>query len=475
MKWFWMLVAVAVLSSPGCVTKRVDLRRELGAFDVEIVTTPQGCRADEQDPCPYSTDPVTISVTIKALRPDGSIDTDFNDAVAISLVPAGMWPQDAQDVYPSPGGQQVLMVTLNQGVAENQPVSFRSAFGPIQLIVEDIGYRPRQVSNECLANGVDCPACWQGGSGLLPLGCFNQDDDNPAAGTGAVGVSRDLFFDNPRVADLQRVDEFHIDESPLAGFRVEVDGDDPLAFSDLSDCIDGQGDVRQLLVVTAVTNSGFYVTDVCNNGGPTLAPDTWREFGSIYAFNFNSPEGLRTGDCLLWFQGGQDDFYGFTELKNPAWSDPVCAPDQSGCMPACTAFLPEPAVLDAATINDDLSMEELESSLVAVQDGVIGRMEICDKNDNGQIDFDNQEENDCKRSCDRDPSCWVYESYTDYFQFTVNVDGAEVAVTLQGVVAFDPRDHQGQPISYVAGTLKHLSFGGPPWIVMPRNSDDFRE
>ena len=473
MKWFWTVAAL--LSTAGCVTERVDLRRDLGAFDVEVVATPQGCEATENDRCPFSMDPVTVSLTIRALRPDGSLDTDFNDMVAVTLVPSGMWPEDAHDTYSMPGGQQMRVVTLSQGIVENYPLSFRAAFGQVQIIVEDIGFRPKQVTNECLANGVGCPACWQGGTGMLPVGCYNQDDDNPESGTGAVGVSRDLFFDDPRIADLQRVDEFDIDESPLAGFRVQVDGDDPLDFTDLSDCIDGQGLVRQLLVVTAVTNAGFYVTDVCNNGGPVHAPDTWREFNSIYAFNFNSPEGLRTGDCLLWFQGGQDDFYGFTELKNPAWSDPVCDPNQSGCMPACTAFLPAPAVLDATTMDDDLSMEKLESSLVAVENGVVGRMEVCDKNDNGQIDFDNPEENDCKRSCERDPGCWVYESYSDYYQFTVNVDGAEVAVTLQGVVAFDPRDHQGETISYVAGTLKHLSFGGPPWIVMPRNSDDFRE
>ncbi len=459
----------------GCVTKTVDRRRDLGAFDVEVVATPQNCEATAADPCPFSMDPTSVTVTIRALRPDGSVDTNFNDTVAISLVPSGMWPQGAPNLYPIPGGRSVQIVSLHQGLLENQTLSFIAAFGEVQFIVEDLGYRPKTVSNECLANGVDCPACWTGGAGVVPEGCFNQDDDNPQPGTGAVGVSRSLFFDNPRVADLQRVDEFHIDESPLAGFRVEVDGDDPLLMQDLSDCIDGQGNVRQILVVTAVTNSGFYVTDVCNEGGPVHAPDSWRQFGSMYAFNFNSPEGLRTGDCLMWFQGGQDDFYGFTELKNPAWSDPVCAPDQAGCMPACTAFLPEPRVLDADTIGDDLAMEELESSLVAVENGVVGQVRVCDANDNGQIDFDIPEENDCKRTCERDPNCWVYESYTDYFQFTLNVDGTEVAVMLQGIVAFDPRDHQGESISYVAGTLKHLSFGGPPWIVMPRNSDDFQE
>ena len=60
------------------------------------------------------------------------------------------------------------------------------------------------------------------------------------------------------------------------------------------------------------------------------------------------------------------------------------------------------------------------------------------------------------------------------FWNTVNLGGAEIAVVTRGVVTFDPLMHQGQTIGYIAGTLKHLSFGGPPWILQPRDEDDFQ-
>ncbi len=457
----------------GCVTEIVDQTVEVRSYKLSIVGTPGSCAATSEDPCPYSEAPMTFHIDIVALRPNGSLATDYSGTVAVSLQPSGKWADGMEDIYPMPGGRLVHVVRLEAGEARNIPISFYSAFGEVQLVAEDLGYEPKVVSNECLSQGTDCPACWTGGSDLAP-GCFAQDDDNPNPGSGATGVSRDLVFAYPRIADLQRVDEFHTEESPLAGFRVRVEGDDPALFQDLSDCVDGQGAIRQLLVVNAVTTSGFFVTDVCNGGGPVHAPEDWFSFASIYAFNFHAPENLRTGDCITWLEGGQDDFYGFTELKNPAWSDPYCRPDVAGCPPACENLLPEPVELDAATLSDDFAMEQLESGLVALRNVVIGQHRECDTNGNGQIDFDIQEENDCKRQCERDPNCWVLESYHEYFQFTVNKEGAEMAVVLRGVVAFDPLEHEGETVGYVAGVVKDLSFGGPRWILLPRNSDDFQ-
>ncbi|MCD6499189.1 MAG: hypothetical protein J7M25_12935 [Deltaproteobacteria bacterium] len=475
MVWFSLLSFMTA----SCVVERDDHRRELTSFYVEVVAPPSGCQATEDDPCPFSLDPVTVHLKITALRPDGTMDTDYNDTVALALVPSGMWPNGTPDTYGLPGqvaGEQaVKIVTIQNGQGADVPVTFQAGFDVMQIMVEDLGYRPKQVTNECLTHGADCPACWSSGHAELGTGCLSTDDDNPEAGTGAVGVSRDFVFDTPTVADVQRVDKDHIDESPLSGYRVLIEGDNANDFSSLNDCVDGQGHTRALLVVTAVTTQGFYLTDVCNNGGPLLATDTWRDFGSIYAFNFNSPENLRTGDCITLLQGGEDDFNGFTELKNPAWSDPTCIDGQAGCPPACAQFLPEPLVLDGATIRDDFAMEKLEASLVAVQNVTVGHSARCDTNGNGQVDYDVPEEKQCKFDCEDDPACWVYETYTQYFQYTVDVDGQELAVVTQGVVPFDPNEHEGETISYIAGTLKQLSFGGPPWILLPRTADDFRQ
>jgi hypothetical protein len=453
------------------ITKK-DERKSPVSFVVEVASPPSGCEAVEGDPCPYSMDEVTIEINVIARGPNGGVDTDFDDTVMVSLVPSGILPREGQDVHTLPDGTKALAVPLTAGQATNVPVSFKAAFGSVQLFAEDLGYRPMLVTNECRANGVGCPACY--GYEVLPSGCLKPDDDNPHAGYGAAGVTRDMVFDYPTIADTQRVEDTPdaIDYSPLAGFRVHIDGNHPSEFADLSDCVSG-GVTRELMVVTAVTADGFYVTDVCNNGGPVHAPDTWRDFGSIFSFNFHAPEDLETGDCIEWLQGGSNDFYGFTELKNPAWSPPACLEGSEGCQPACLDFLPEPLVLDAQTLGDDYSMEMLEGSLVAVQGGTIGMAESCDFNGNGQIDFEDAAEKQCKYDCDDDPGCWLLESYRDYFQFTVSIGNAEIAVVTRGVVAFEPLEHQGETLQYVAGTIKHLSFGGPPWIMSPRNEDDF--
>jgi len=193
----------------------------------------------------------------------------------------------------------------------------------------------------------------------------------------------------------------------------------------------------------------------------------------MFAFNFHAPEDLVTGDCVTWVQGSVDEFYGFTEMKNPAWSSPVCMEDVSGCEPSCIGYLPEPRSLDSATLNNDYSMEMLEASLVAVENATIGYSTSCDFNGNGQIDFDDSEENNCKRNCEANYDCWVLEDYKNYFQFTVHVGEGKIAVILQGVVAFDPLEHEGETVSYIGGIVKHLSFARPPWQLYPRNEDDF--
>lgn len=467
------LFAIPLLSS-GCVTKENNIQTTPVSFAIEVVSTPTQCDALEESPCPFSMDTVTFHVDITAINSRGAPDTSYNDTVLLSLVPSGILPREGEGVYTLPDGRKAVAVPMTNGRATDVPITFKAAFGKVQFIVEDMGYRPIQITNDCQINGTGCPACW--GEGVLAQGCFQADDDNPKPGQGGAGVSKTLHFLNPTVADVQYVEDTPdaIETSPLGGFRVTVDGVSPNDLTDMSDCIDGNGDPRELLVITAVTSDGFFVTDVCNNGGPVHAPDTWRSFGSLFAFNFHAPDDLVTGDCVTWFQGGSNDFYGFTELKNPAWSSPVCLEGAAGCQPSCMDYLPEPFVLDAATLSNDYTMEGLESSLVAVENGTIGFSQSCDFDGNGQIDYEDQAEKECKYDCQDEADCWVLEDYKDYFQFTVHVGSGELALVLQGVVAFNPLEHEGENLSYVAGTIKHLSFGGPPWMLYPRNEGDFQ-
>lgn len=469
------LVAVSLLLSmvtASCVTKTEDLRTHTVSFKVTTVSHPAGCTGDQADPCPFSMDNIRFVFSIEALQGNGERAVEYNGTAIISLVPAGILPTPAEDQNVKKYlGQNVYIATLTEGIAENVEVDFHGAFGKIQFIVEDIGYTPSIIPLECVTNGTNCPPCFN--QDPLPSGCFSADDLDPSSGTGAAGVSDDLYFENPSIAQIQQVESVdEISNSPLEGFRITVDGNSPEDVGTFEGCIDNQGNVRELLVVTAVTNDGFNITDVCNNGGPFHSPDTWWQFASVYAYNFNTPENLFTGDCITFFQGGAEEFFGFTELKNPAWSDPVCLDEE--CTPACVDLTPPPVLLTAAMIRNDFTMEMLEAAVVAVEDAVVGHGLACDTNGNGSVDWEIDEERDCYYDCSDDPSCWSLESYSDYFQYTVNVNGAEIAVVTRGIVNFDPLENEGSVISYIAGTIKHLDFGGPPWILQPRNEEDFQ-
>jgi len=45
-------------------------------------------------------------------------------------------------------------------------------------------------------------------------------------------------------------------------------------------------------------------------------------------------------------------------------------------------------------------------------------------------------------------------------------------VSAGSVPDFDPLEKQNQPLDRVVGTLRHLSFGRPAWILEPRRPGD---
>jgi hypothetical protein len=103
----------------------------------------------------------------------------------------------------------------------------------------------------------------------------------------ALGTSSTIYFQNPRLRDVQQPLTSR-DSSPLEGSVVVIDRGDNY--------------------VVHVSNSGFFVVD---------REDT--EYNSIFAFNFSRPEGVRRGDKLLRFGGNVVEFLGYTELGFPLW------------------------------------------------------------------------------------------------------------------------------------------------------------
>ncbi|MBU1238758.1 hypothetical protein KJ865_03530, partial [Myxococcota bacterium] len=214
-----------------------------------------------------------------------------------------------------------------------------------------------------------------------------------------------------------------------------------------------------------------------NVGDPIVS-----DYASLYIYNFNTPEDMFKGDCLLMFQGALDEFQGFTEMKNPFWTVDWCtdAEEAEGwCTveePKCRHLIPDPVELTGADLDDPIAMEKLESALVRVTN-VTASSEFrpCDLNGDGMIDYDNYEEDQCKENCGDEVNCVVKEDFEQYFTWTVDLDGVEVGVVTRGIVDFDPEATAslGANVYSITGTLKHLSFGSPAWIITPRDQDDF--
>jgi len=453
------LLLLSLFSLVFACTETVTLTRDVLSFEVTFATAP-ACGLESDDACEFSLaeDAFTARVRIRALNENLETASTFYNSVVVTTVPSGMF-MSGPDVHLLPDNRKVLVLAMNAGVWEGD-ITFRGSFGELRLMVEDMGYEP--------APNAATAAC----ASLFPAqGCYAPDDDNPLPGTGAVGVTDAIYFDNPRLSDLQRPwDESLVtnnskdkEASPLAGFRVTVDGD---PYRGTAACAPGE----RRLVVTAISVAGFNMSDVCDPAFP--------DYAHLYVYNFSTPEETSRGDCILSIQGGIDEFQGYTEMKNPLWEVDRCAEGDAFCTvgePKCTAFLPAPAEITATTLGSLLTMEKLESGLVEVNN-VTSSTEFlrCDANGDGVIDYAIPEEKNCKYDCGDEVGCVVKEDYDVYFTWTVDVGGVEVGVVSQGLVPFDPEaeGNLGLPIYRVRGMLKHLDFGAPAWIILPRDARD---
>ncbi len=446
-----MITLVTTLSAAGC-TEHHAFPTTTVSFEVTL-TADDGCGTVDTELCEHRATPIAFTASVRALRANGTLDTSFNGTVALTLVPSGLF-SDAHPVLPD--GRRVEMVEVINGEALDIGIEFTRAFGEITLLVEDFGYAK--------ADNVLDAACLD----LFPaLGCFAVDDDDLNIGTGAAGVSGPVFFENPTIHDIQYTDvenvlDFGGFPSPLFRFRVTVDANSRDDVATLADCVDNQGQQRELMVVTALTVDGFYVTDVCNADGTA--------FASVYMYNFHTPEDLIRGDCLLELTGTVEEFQGFTEMKNPFWVVDVDPDDPE--MARCVDLIPPPTEITGNMLMDDHLMEGLESGIVTIANATTAsEFRSCDLNGNGAIG--NSDEWDCSSDCGDEIDCVVLESYQTYFQWSVNKDGQELNVVTRGVIDFDPEQSLDVQITRLTGTLRHLDFGRPQWTLGPRDDNDF--
>lgn len=184
-------------------------------------------------------------------------------------------------------------------------------------------------------------------------------------------------------------------------------------------------DETSTLVVVGIARDGFYVTDV-----------DAAEWASIYAYTFGAPAGLAVGDRVTNLSGRVSEFLGFTELNNPSWEVAGSAP------------VPAPVPVTCAQLNagaPNLAMEKLEAGLITVVNAGVA-------------------------ICGSYPSCPDYDQYR---QWTLDLGPCEINVVSRYTLAgFDPLANHGRTVDRMVGTLRHIQFADPQWILEPRSPGD---
>ena len=443
----WAVGALALACLASCnTTAYTETRLPLRAFRITVPSGTQTGKTTAPLPFPSGV-PAKIALEIEAVDSAGLLLKDYNGIAVVSVVPGQIDATQRRVKFSK--GKAVNLADPSKPIE----VDVRFSYGETHIWVEDAG---EDVLVEC-ANTLD-----DDGDGLTDASdpdCQVAAAPDSAKATLATGISRSLFFAEPRIHDLQYSPRCTTD-TPLGGQNVTIR--------------------NGTLICTGTTQSGLYVTDL---DGP---PDG---YNAVFLFTFSNPGGVRVGDRLCSIAGNAAEFIANTQLNFPSFengridrlqviegqtlapckpSEPdrvglgalpephlLTAADVAGtaavvpddfyrvCGPGDTpiAGLMDPTDCDeaaSATTNvprdeqkidckrDNFAMEAWEHALVAVENITIGdRFEDCDLNDDGKISrgaSDTLGEQDCDDACGLDPLCTSLLSLEQYGQFAAGLD-----------------------------------------------------
>ena len=406
----------------------------------------------------------------------GALDASFEGMARVDLVPGSIEGLEGATAV----GRNIRFVG---GRAEGVAL-VTAMFGPTRLWVEDVGYVPAAPGETpACSNGIDDDGDVVNDFPNDP-GCAFADDMTEESGTLLTGVSQPVQYALPTIAEVQGMGS----TSPYENVAVEIEAHLPAE-----------------LIVTRVSSSGFFVTDL---GGTATG------YNHLYAFNFNTPPGMRVCHRLSFLSGTASEFFGFTEVSFPSWEvghvttgatvrcqrDKDCVPGEfcerlteyaaEGLCQPC--IVPQPPLLQNTTLTNSVEMEKLESGLVRMAQVVItpnfgperptdlggGNFAFgpsasnCDLNGDGTIDYFDDDENACSNQCADDPECSEWLGFASRGNYKVHKSAAMIQVNTGTAQGFNPVEHKGEQIAYVTGTLRNFSGGSLNWTIETRCSED---
>jgi hypothetical protein len=343
--------------------------------------------------CPYAmplTD-IAFDVSVSAIGTSGALLTSASPLVTFRVVPGALT-----------GDYSYRSVQLSAGRGA-ATVKARSVFGKVRLWAEDAPLNP------LYSDG-----------GVADAGA--QPSFDLTGRTFAVGVSPILYFEEPTLARLQIPSTFDNRSSPLVGQFVTVGHSPEDGEPFRQSCADDPEHDGQLatMVVTGLTTTGFYVTDLtaCRLREDLYDPVTGEQvvrvpepsgfmpgtYGSIFVFNAAFPEGLDPGDLIWSVAGTVAEPSASTQLTFPSWSirEKVRLLPESEWNKYLDQVVPATLNLRMCGLDDNatpfltdtlcghlrtnLKMESLESSLVQIRNVRFPRVFAnCDLNGDGHV------------------------------------------------------------------------------------------
>lgn len=373
-------------------------------------------------------------------------------ALLLSLVPlAGCWVQAEE---PDRSGPLTFEVTITDGPGGERAedaLSFSTEEVEVGIAVRAIGYdrelmtdytatvalkaTPAQLLSTpylLVEDGVGATTVTLT-RGFGSVRIWATDEGTPETpGSYATGVTPAIHFHYPTIAEVQASDSTV--ESPMEHTYAHIRGWEP-----------DEDDPRDMRV-TAVTNDGFYVTDLSEPYG---------SYNSMFAFTFSRPDGVEKGMRLKRLSGIVEEYLGFTELGFPDWEIDHDFPLE----------VPEPPLLPVDEVCDSDEMEKWESTVVTLgplRSDFRGGGECADYLEFGQW-----------------PALLI-----DRNGNPIQCGGSDARMTIVNIntvpsFAFPECENFSPPavktLPSLTGILRHNRYASPAWILDVRDCRDFPE
>ena len=513
------------LALAGCFKEKIAAREGPASFTVEIISLDDGAfSGDCASAAPYGTTtcrmafpqedmPFALQIRATALDQNGDFMSSFAGAAQVDIRPGRF----------NGVGPAGILLGFSAGIAETE-LTLVHAYGETRVWVEDCG------SENSYATGVS-PALWfeapridqinrtidNTTSPLVPRStnvCAISGDPRFGIGTDEEGETTFVGYSHGQTVNAP---------PPAMGTYLEITGCTKEELN-IGTCKKGP------LIVTGITNEGFYVTD--------LHPDVAAGgFNHLYSFNFNYPADMVVGDLITSLRGSPVEFTGSTQLSSPTWTV-----DKKGYSPE---LLPAPVTLSADTYraavktygrnrSELLELEMLEGAVVCMDNlAPSANLINCDVNESGRIErqgslFDNEvdfsdsplnatqveacgltnyvpnnpAEYCCERLCYNDISfddpetsigCSENSAYILYGQWVGDVsgryemtDGEPVKmafVTRNAQPDFDPfafaqeqlaKSSASRDTVKIIGNLRQVLAARPVWVIIASSPDDIK-